>query len=116
MKDFNTLAALSMAAALRQGDRREALASALDITNDLDVVNSGIEPGKKYNDTELADLIESHMRQIEKGNANMNWALYIPTVVGAVAAWVEDIATGESDGKADSQPFEQSPREDSSGS
>jgi hypothetical protein len=56
------------------------------------------------------------MRQIEKGNANMNWALYIPTVVGAVAAWVEDIATGESDGKADSQPFEQSPREDSSGS
>jgi hypothetical protein len=88
----------------------------LDITDDLDVVNSGIEPGKKYNDIELADLIESLSRQIDKGNANMNWALYIPTLVGAVAAWVADIATGESDGKADSQPIEQGTREDSTGS
>lgn len=116
MKNFNALAALSMAAALRQGNASEALASALDITDDLDVVNSGIEPGKKYNDIELADLIESLSRQIDKGNANMNWALYIPTLVGAVAAWVADIATGESDGKVDSQPIEQGTREDSTGS
>ena len=90
MSNFNPLTAQLFVAALRTGDKETALEFALDITSDPQVVNSGIVPGKKYSDAELADLVETHIPLIQSSTVAMAWGLYIPLVIGAVSAWIED--------------------------
>lgn len=90
MSNFNPLTAQLFVAALRTGDKETALEFALDITSDPQLVNSGIVPGKKYSDAELADLVETHIPLIQSSTVAMAWGLYIPLVIGAVSAWIED--------------------------
>jgi len=95
MSNFNPLTAQLFVAALRTGDKQAALEFALDITSDPAVVNTGIVPGKKYSDVELADLVETHIPLIQSSTVAMAWGFYIPLVIGAVSAWIADEVLGD---------------------
>lgn len=104
MSEYNPLAARLFAAALAKGDLANAYEFGLDVTDSLEMVNSSIPPEKKYNDKELAELIQSYITQIEQGRVDLNWSVNIPRLIGAVMAWLEDNALEqeETDGKVDS--------------
>lgn len=115
MINFNPLAARLLSAALRQKDLETAMQFALDLTDSDLLIQTRLEPGKEYTPVELADLIDSTLPLIERGDVNMSYGLYIPTVLGAVCFWIlaetskvagEDTSelTGEDDGKTDSEP------------
>jgi len=104
MNNFNPLAARLLSAALRQEDLETAMQFALDLTDSDLLVQTRMEPAKEYTTTELADLIDSTLPLIERGDVNLSYGVYIPTILGAVCSWLTPTETGEDDGKTDSQP------------
>ena len=115
MNNFNPLAARLLSAALRQEDLETAMQFAMDLTDSDLLIQTRLEPGKEYTAVEIADLIDSTLPLIERGDVNMSYGVYIPTILGAVCFWIlaeasqvtgDDTSevTGEDDGKTDSQP------------
>ncbi len=103
MNNFNPLAARLLSAALRQEDLETAMQFALDLTDSDLLVQSRMEPAKEYTTAELADLIDSTLPLIERGDVNLSYGVYIPTVLGAVCNWLATQVLGEDDGKTDSE-------------
>ena len=114
--DYNHQAAIDFIQALREGDRKAAFASGQAITQDPDAVNYGVPLDQVYNDMELAQLIEENLKGIDQGRWDMTSKIYLPIVIGAICQWVIEELHRDTDGKTDSQSFEQRKEQDPTGS
>jgi hypothetical protein len=103
MSNFNPLATQLFIAALRQEDVGAANLFAVDVTNNPDLVNSSIPPTSDLSDEELADFLEFHLNELNKGIVNLSWNVHIPSIIGAVAAWLEKQYSENNNGKTDSE-------------
>lgn len=99
--NFNLLAARLFVAALLSEDKELALSLAADIKSTSALI-IGADPEKEYNDTELAELIDSLLNTIEGSRADLNWNVYIPQVLGLVDSWTKTPAEDDN-GKTDSE-------------
>lgn len=113
--DYNHLAAKAFCECLRSGDRQGALDFAKIVSRDPDAGIYGASLENEYNDEELADLIEPHLKGIDQGRWDMTSKIHLPAVIGAVCHWIAAESHRLSDGKTGSESLEQGQDGDSTG-